>query len=43
MTSFSDIFKTSFLENITSVSMTDMVIALLLSFGLGRFIFFVYK
>ncbi|MDY3279818.1 MAG: DUF4956 domain-containing protein [Eubacteriales bacterium] len=43
MTSFSDIFKTSFLENITSVSMTDMVIALLLSFGLGLFIFFVYK
>ena len=43
MTSFSDIFKTSFLENITSVSMTDMVIALLLSFGLGMFIFFVYK
>ena len=43
MTRFSDIFKTSFLENITSVSMTDMVIALLLSFGLGLFIFFVYK
>ena len=43
MTSFSDIFKTSFLENITSVSMTDMVVALLLSFGLGLFIFFVYK
>lgn len=43
MTSFSDIFKTSFLENITSVSMTDMVLALLLSFGLGLFIFFVYK
>lgn len=43
MTSFSDIFKTSFLENITSVSMADMVIALLLSFGLGLFIFFVYK
>lgn len=43
MTNFSDIFKTSFLENITSVSMTDMVIALLLSFGLGLFIFFVYK
>lgn len=43
MTCFSDIFKTSFLENITSVSMADMVIALLLSFGLGLFIFFVYK
>ena len=43
MTSFSDIFKTSFLENITSVSITDMVITLLLSFGLGLFIFLVYK
>lgn len=43
MTTFKDIFKTSFLENITSVSLTDMVIALLLAFGLGLFIFFVYK
>ena len=43
MTSFSDIFKSSFLENVTSVSMVDMVIALLLAFGVGMFIFFVYK
>lgn len=41
MTSFSDIFKSSFLENVTSVSMVDMVIALLLAFGVGMFIFFV--
>ena len=43
MTTFSDIFKSSFLENMTSVSMVDMVIALALAFGLGLFIFLVYK
>ncbi len=40
---FNDIFKSSFLENVTSVSFTDMAIALVLAFGLGLFIFFVYK
>lgn len=40
---FNDIFKSSFLENITSVSILDMVIALALAFGIGTFIFFVYK
>lgn len=40
---FSDIFKSSFLENVTSVSILDMVIALVLAFGLGLFIFFIYK
>ncbi len=40
---FNDIFKSSFLENVTAVSVTDMGIALLLSFCLGLFIFFVYK
>ena len=43
MTNFSDIFKSSFLENMTSVSMVDMVVAMALAFGLGLFIFFVYK
>ena len=43
MTTFSDIFKSSFLENMTSVSMVDMAIALALAFGIGMFIFFVYK
>lgn len=38
-----DIFKSNFLENITSVSVLDMVIALVLAFGLGMFIFLVYK
>lgn len=40
---FNDIFKSNFLENINSVSILDMVIALVLAFGLGMFIFFVYK
>ena len=40
---FNDIFKSSFLENITSVSILDMVIALILAFGIGLFIFLVYK
>ena len=40
---FSDIFKSSFLENVTSVSIMDMVIAMALAFCLGLFIFFVYK
>ncbi len=40
---FNDIFKSSFLENITSVSILDMLIALILAFGIGLFIFFVYK
>lgn len=40
---FNDIFKSSFLENVTSVSFLDMAIALTLAFGLGLFIFLVYK
>ena len=40
---FNDIFKSSFLENVTSVSIVDMVIALALAFCLGLFIFMVYK
>ena len=43
MTTFQDIFKSSFLENVTSVSILDMAIALVLAFGLGVFIFLVYK
>lgn len=43
MTNFSDIFKSNFLENVTSVSILDMAIALVLAFGLGMFIFLVYK
>ncbi|MBR1852698.1 MAG: DUF4956 domain-containing protein [Lachnospiraceae bacterium] len=40
---FSDIFKSSFLENVTSVSAFDMVLAMVLAFCMGLFIFFVYK
>lgn len=40
---FKDIFKSSFLENIKSISLLDMAVALLLAFGVGLFIFFVYK
>lgn len=40
---FNDIFKSSFLENVTSVSLLDMTLALLLAFALGLFIYFVYK
>lgn len=40
---FNDIFKSSFLENVTSVSILDMAIAMVLAFALGMFIFLVYK
>ena len=40
---FNDIFKSSFLENVTAVSLTDMVLVLTLSFGLGLFIYYVYR
>ena len=40
---FNDIFKSSFLENVTSVSLLDMVLARVLAFGIGLFIFLVYK
>ena len=40
---FSDIFKSSFLSNVTSVTVLDMVIAMALSFAIGLFIFFIYK
>ena len=40
---FNDIFKSSFLENISSVSILDMAIVLALAFGIGMFIFLVYK
>ena len=40
---FQDIFKSSFLENVSSVSLLDMGRALVLAFGLGLFIFLIYK
>ncbi|WP_173336850.1 DUF4956 domain-containing protein [uncultured Ruminococcus sp.] len=41
--SFNDVFKSNFIDNVTSVSILDMAIALVLAFGLGMFIFLVYK
>ena len=40
---FRDIFKSSFLENMDSVPLLDMAVALVLSFLLGLFIFAIYK
>ena len=40
---FNDIFKSSFLDNVTAVTLPDMALALALSFCLGLFIYFVYK
>ena len=40
---FNDIFKSSFLENVTSVSIFDMLIAMILAFAIGMFILLVYK
>ncbi len=40
---FKDIFKSDFLANVTAVSLFDMVLTLVLAFGIGLFIFFVYK
>lgn len=43
MTTFNDIFKNSFLENMTSFSALDMAIALALALVIGLFIMLVYK
>ena len=40
---FNDIFKSGFLENVTSVSILDMLLAMILAFALGMFIFLVYR
>ncbi|MDR1101154.1 MAG: DUF4956 domain-containing protein [Clostridiales bacterium] len=40
---FNDIFKSNFLQNVTVVSVMDMVLAITLAFCMGIFIFFVYK
>lgn len=43
MTTFNDIFQSSFLENVTAISLFDMILTIVLSFGIGLFIFLVYK
>lgn len=40
---FSDVFKSSFLEKTTAFSVTDVAIAMVLSLAIGMFIFVVYK
>ena len=40
---FSDIFKSSFLDRATEFAIVDFVIAMALSFALGLFIFYIYK
>ena len=40
---FNDIFTSSFLENVTAISVLDMVLALVLAFGVGVFIYLIYK
>ena len=42
-TTFNDIFKSSFFENITSFSLIDTVIGLGFAFVLGLFIYYVYQ
>ena len=32
---FNDIFKSSFLENVSSISVLDMLLTIVLSFGIG--------
>ena len=41
--SFNDIFKSSFIENVSSISLLDMAVTMLIAFGIGVFIFLVYK
>ena len=40
---FNDIFKSSFLENVSSISVLDMALTIALSFGIGLFIYLIYK
>ncbi|MFC4386661.1 DUF4956 domain-containing protein [Gracilibacillus marinus] len=42
-TNFSDIFKSSFLENTTSFSIIDALIGLSVSFLIGLFVYYIYK
>lgn len=42
-TTFQDIFKSSFLENVSVIPVLDMALAMVLAFAVGLFIFFIYK
>ena len=43
MTTFNDVFKSSFIDNVSSFSISDTLIGLAFAFAVGMFIFFVYK
>lgn len=43
MTTFDDIFRSSFLESFTSFSLLDTVLSLAAAFCIGLFIFYVYR
>ncbi len=43
MTTFNDIFKSSFLEKVSDFSFTDAALALLAAFLIGMFIYLIYK
>ena len=40
---FNDIFKSSFLENVSAISALDMFLTIVLSFCVGLFIYLIYK
>ncbi len=40
---FQDIFTSNFIDSVNAVSVTDMVLAMVLAFAAGLFIFFIYK
>ncbi len=40
---FTDIFKSSFLENVASIALSDIIIAMIASLIMGLYIFYVYK
>ena len=40
---FRDIFTSGFLDNVSSVSILDMAVAMVLAFTLGLFVFLIYK
>ena len=43
MTTFQDILKSSFMENVSAVPVFDMIISMVLALGIGLFIFYIYK
>ena len=40
---FNDIFKSSFLENVTEFSLVNVLVGMLFAVAMGLFIFFIYK